>query len=188
MVVFTGNKAFLVPTIWESALGAKAGKIAPFPQHNHRPRVMMLKDISDIRILKYKLGIFVYVAKHIDDFHDDDKVITVLKYCHRLLRDGLDLEVTWLLGYMISTKGNGIDRRRLTTAEEREFANISKENRIMQRYALVTDIAEDKGRAEGKAEGKAEVALRMLEEGIRIEVISRITGLKRSELNKLKRT
>ena len=62
----------------------------------------------------------------------------------------------------------------------------------MQRYAFVTDIAEDRGRAEGraegKAEGKAEVALRMLEEGISIEVVSRITGLKRSELNKLKRT
>lgn len=42
------------------------------------------------------------------------------------------------------------------------------------------------GKAEGKAEGMAEVALRMLAEGMSIEVICRTTGLKRSDLTKLK--
>ncbi len=43
------------------------------------------------------------------------------------------------------------------------------------------------GEAKGKAEGKAEVALRMLEEGMSVEVVCRTTGLKRSDLTKLKR-
>ena len=43
------------------------------------------------------------------------------------------------------------------------------------------------GRAEGKDEGKAEVALRMLEEGMSIEIICRTTGFKRSDLTRLKR-
>lgn len=43
------------------------------------------------------------------------------------------------------------------------------------------------GKAEGKAEGLAEVALSMLEEGMSVEVICRTTGLKRSDLTKLKR-
>ncbi len=44
-----------------------------------------------------------------------------------------------------------------------------------------------KGKAEGKAEGLAKVALRMLEEGMDIEVVCRTTGLKRGDLTKLKR-
>lgn len=44
-----------------------------------------------------------------------------------------------------------------------------------------------KGEAKGKAEGKAEVALRLLEEGISIEVICRTTGLKQGEVKQLKR-
>ena len=43
------------------------------------------------------------------------------------------------------------------------------------------------GEAEGLAKGKAEVALRMLEEGVSIEVIRRTTGLKRNDLTKLKK-
>ena len=44
-----------------------------------------------------------------------------------------------------------------------------------------------KGKAEGKAEGLEEVALRMLEEGVSIEIIRRTTGLKRNDLTKLKK-
>ena len=61
----------------------------------------------------------------------------------------------------------------------------------MKKHVLVTDIAEEKGRAKGKAEGRAEgkteVALLMLEEGLDVQTICRMTGVTKSEIERLKR-
>ena len=43
------------------------------------------------------------------------------------------------------------------------------------------------GRTEGVNEGRSEVALRMIEEGMSLEIVCRMTGLGRSELTRLQR-
>ncbi len=50
----------------------------------------------------------------------------------------------------------------------------------------VIDTAFDEGEAKGKMEGKMEMALKALDEGISISIISKLTGLSEEEIDKLK--
>ena len=46
----------------------------------------------------------------------------------------------------------------------------------------------EEGKIEGELEKQKEIALNMLEEGFKLSVVSKITGLSKIEINKLKKT
>ena len=55
----------------------------------------------------------------------------------------------------------------------------------MDHLAMV-DAAEEKGLAKGKAEGKTQVAVQMLQEGCDHSFISKVTGLSKTKISRLK--
>ena len=189
ILICTGHKLWEIPSCWESVIGNVAKLLVPISVHGFYTTV--LATIDDSELLKEEFGVFPYVAKHIENFYSEDKLIIVLEKCHQLIANGRADESTWLIGYMITTRNNGVTRRRLTELEQRKFPHVNEEDRVMQKHVLVTDIAREEGRAKGKAEGKAEgradVAIRMLKKGFSDEIICQATGLKRAELTLLKR-
>ena len=184
ILVCTGDKFWEVPSCWQSAIGGVAQFFSPVS--NHGFYAVSLATTDDKMLLKEEFGVFPYVAKYINNF-DDHKLAIVLERCQRLIAIGRELASTWLIGYIVTTKNNGVTRRRLTELEQRKFPHIHEEDRVMKKHVLVTDIAAEKGRAKGRAEGKAEVALLMLEEGLDVQTICRMTGIAKNEIERLKR-
>ena len=66
---------------------------------------------------------------------------------------------------------------------ERRIAYLRETAEIDRKFAMTA--ARDQGREEGKAEGMADVAKKMLAEKMDINLIIKITGLTRDEIEKL---
>ena len=78
--------------------------------------------------------------------------------------------------------------------QREEFVKIesevikSKEDQIMKStYDRLIDEGMERGRKEGIEKGKEEVALRMLEQNIELQLIAQITNLSIQQLQKLKK-
>ena len=62
--------------------------------------------------------------------------------------------------------------------------SAEEDNRKIQNSLRIQAIKE--GHAEGRAEGRAEIAKNMLKENMDINLISKLTGLTKEEINSLK--
>jgi len=65
---------------------------------------------------------------------------------------------------------------------------LDKINEISEAKSMLTVLAEkikENGRVEGKIEGKTEVAIKMKNEKMPLDLIAKITGLSVEQLNKL---
>ena len=80
------------------------------------------------------------------NLHDETLLRTIVDGFHKLIAIGKDLEVIWSIEYAIAVKDNGVTTKRLQGFEDEHFSNIPKENRVMPKFAISTDVAEQRGR------------------------------------------
>ena len=78
---------------------------------------------------------------------------------------------------------------KLSKAAQREYQtfmeNLSLERSYARSKEVDLEVAKDEGRAEGRAEGKIEIAKKMIEEGVSLDLVSIFTGLRLEELDDL---
>ena len=75
--------------------------------------------------------------------------------------------------------------RELNTAERRKVLH-TLEDKINERYRAGFSEGKDAGFSEGEEEKAKETALAMISEGLEVDLISRVTGLSREEIEILK--
>ena len=118
---------------------------------------------------------------------------------HKLIAVGKDLEVIWSIEYALAVNDNGVTTERLQEVEEAHFSNIQKENRVVPKFAVSADVAEqrglkrgleqgrEQGLEQGHEQGREQVVLAMLRSKMSEQDICKIVGLTVNELAKIKK-
>ena len=139
------------------------------------------------------------MIKHIRNLHDEQILRTILGGFHKLIAIGKDLEVIWAIEYALAVEDNGVTNKCLQQLEETHFSNIPKENKVMPKFAISTDVAEQRGREQGIEQGleqgleqgreqeREQVVLAMLRSNMSERDICKIIGLSVDELTKIKK-
>ena len=152
MILYTGQKNWQIPTYWQVIAGDYAKLIEPAV--NHQIGSMHVWGISDSQLLSYKdYGVILLLLKHVNNLHNEKMLRTILNGFHKLIAIGKDLEVIWSIEYALAVDGNGVTSRRLQEIEETYFSDLPKENRVMPKFAISTDVAEQRGIKQGLEQG-----------------------------------
>ena len=123
------------------------------------------------------------MIKHIRNLHDETLLRTIVDGLHELIAVGKDLEVIWSIEYARAVKDNGVTTKRLQQIEDTHFSNIPKENRVMPKFTMSTDVAEQRG----LRRGREQIVLAMLRSKMSEQEILKIVGLSTSELANIKK-
>ena len=126
------------------------------------------------------------MIKHIRNLHDETLLRTIVDGLHKLIAVGKDLEVIWSIEYARAVKDNGVTTKRLQQLEDTHFSNIPKENRVMPKFTMSTDVAEQRGLKRGLEQGREQIVLAMLRSKMSEQEILKIVGLSTSELANIK--
>ena len=122
--------------------------------------------------------------KYIDIWYNkDEKEINENKYLLMLNLELKDLENLSCKDKVVSKYMSELERVN-QNPEFREYMSAEEDNRKIQNSLRIQAIKE--GRAEGRAEGREEIAKNMLEENMDINLISKLTGLTKEEINSIK--
>lgn len=122
--------------------------------------------------------------KYIDIWYNkDEKEINENKYLLMLNLELKDLENLSCKDKVVSKYMSELERVN-QNPEFREYMSAEEDNRKIQNSLRIQAIKE--GHAEGRAEGRAEIAKNMLKENMDINLISKLTGLTKEEINSLK--
>ena len=202
MILYTGQKEWEILEYWQIIADGYPETIAPAV--NHRIDSMHLWKNSNAELLSYEnYGVILLMIKHIRNLHDEQILRTILDGFHKLIAVGKDLEVIWAIEYVLAVEDNGVTNKCLQQLEETHFSNIPKENRVMPKFAISTDVAEqrgreqgieqgleqglEQGREQGLEQGREQVVLAMLRSNMSERDICKIVGLSVDELTKIKK-
>ena len=190
MILHTGQKNWKILNYWQVIAGSSAEFIEPTV--NHRIDSMHLWQISDSELLSYEnYGVILLLIKHVRNLHDEKMLQTILDGCHKLIAIGKDLEVIWSIEYALAVEGNGVTTKHLQEFEEAHFSNIPKENKVMPKFAISTDVAEqrglERGLEQGLEQGREQIVLAMLRSKMSEQEILKIVGLSASDLAKIRK-
>ena len=198
MIFHTGQKKWKILEYWQVIANGYPEAITPAV--NHRIDSMHLWKNSNAELLSYgNYGVILLMVKHIRNLHDEQILRTILGGFHKLIAVGKDLEVIWAIEYALAVEDNGVTNKRLQELEETYFSNIPKENRVMPKFAVSTDVAEQRGREQGLEQGREQgreqgieqgreqVVLAMLRSNMPERDICKIVGLSIGELTKIKK-
>lgn len=190
IILHTGQKNWKILNYWQVIAGDYPELTEPAV--NHRIDSMHLWQISDDELLSYEnYGVILLLIKHVRNLRDETLLRTILDGFHKLITIGKDLEVIWAIEYAIAIKDNGVTTKRLQEFEDAHFSNISKENRVMPKFAISTDVAEQRGHEQGLERGRRlereQVVLAMLRSKMSERDICKIVGIGTDELTKIKK-
>ena len=194
MILYTGQKNWQILNYWQVIAGGHPELTEP--SVNHRIDSMHLWQISETDLLSYEnYGVILLLIKHIRKLHDETRLRTIFDGFHKLITVGKDLEVIWSIEYALAVENNGITTERLQEFEDKHFFNIPKENRVMPKFAISTDVAEQRGREQGLEQGlergrrqeREQVILAMLRSKMAERDICKIVGISVDELAKIKK-
>ena len=193
MILYTGRKNWQILNYWQIIAGGYPETIEPAV--NHQIDSMHLWKISDTELLSHQdYGVILLAIKHIRNLHDEKILRMIIDGFHKLIAVGKDLEVIWTIEYALTVEGNGITTERLQEFEETHFSNIPKENRVMPKFAISTDVAEQRGLKRGHKQGleqgrkkeREQVVLAMLRSKMAEQDICKIIGISIDELTQIK--
>ena len=152
MILYTGQKKWKILEYWQIIAGSYPEAIPPAV--NPQIDSMHLWKNSDTELLSYgNYGVILLTIKHIRNLHDEKILQTILGGFHQLIAIGKDLEVIWTIEYALTVEDNGVTSERLQELEETHFSNIPKENRVMPKFTISTDVAEQRGLERGREQG-----------------------------------
>lgn len=182
IILYTGQKKWKIPEYWQVIAGSYPEAIAPAV--NPQIASMHLWKNPNTELLSYgDYGVILLMLKHVRNLHDEKILQTILGGFHKLIATGKDLEVIWAIEYALAVEDNGVTRERLQQLEETHFSNIPKENRVMPKFTISTDVAEQRG----LKQGREQVVLAMLRSKMSERDICKIVGLSVGELNEIKK-